>query len=634
MMSNKVRSASFAAVRMAHRYPWKPGAAGIAGMGAGAGLDALGWPDPSVVLMPGGLTLTAGCTAYWWIRYVGRPHSTRAAISRRAELDQRCGGVATPLDVAELAGPSALRRQAHVLRPSMAGLSRWQRRHVDPRQLGVEVARLGWGLPGQSVWSSCEDATLRIAPPRQGKSVSLACHGVDAPGALLTTSTRLDLAEIVHAARSARGPVYFFNPAGIGEVPSTLRWRVLSGCEDYTTAQRRAADLVPQSMVAEAERWDADARRILSLLLHAAALSGRTMRDVVRWNADHSETTKAEVTQALLDGGPGGRDRVTAMRQHWGTNDRTRTSVTAMMNAPLAWVRDDTARPLGDPDPDDPAQVDLGNLILRGQTVHLLGSESQTGIAPLIAALVAEIAHTARMLAEVRPGGRLDPPLTMLLDEIALVCPIPLDKWTADMGGRGVTLHAAVQSLAQLRQRWGLDGAGTILGNVGTFLVYGGSTSPADLRDISQLTGEHRMRVVGIDHRQDHDRDGELRGEYRWVPVLSQAQIRALEPNQVLILKRGLHTLTGWAPRIIDRPGWKAVNLRPVDPIEAELTTSSTGTGVKLASLRAWLARRRPTAAPSATPASAPDTVPVPVDNAPALSTEQARVVASNGTRP
>lgn len=560
------RAAAFAAARMAHRFPRRAGAVGVGGLGLGTLSESVGWTDPALVLIPGGLTVTAGCTAYWWLRHVGRPHSSRALIARQAELDQRHGGVASWLDVAEVAGVQALRARAGVLRPSMAGVSRRQRRRIDPHQLGVEIAQLGWRLPGQRIWSSIEDATLRLGGPRTGKTLSLACHGLDAPGALLTTSTRLDLAEMIHAARSAHGAVHFFNPAGLGNLPSTLRWRVLSGCEDFVTAQRRATDLIPESH-GEGERWDTQARRILALLLHAAAVSGRTMRDVVRWTSDSGKQTQQEITDALLDGGVGGRDRVQAMRIYWGTNDRTRTSITTTMAAPLAWVNDDRARTLGDADRDDPLVVDLTALIARDQTLHLIGHEDHTALSPLIAALVAEIAHTARTLAATRPGGRLDPPLTMLLDEAALVCPVPLDRWTADMGGRGVTIHISAQSLSQLRQRWGDDGAGTILANVATFLVFGGSPSSGDLRDISALTGEHRMRVVGADHAHDVDGDGERRGEYRWVPVLSPAQIRALQTGQVLVMRRGLHTVVGWAPKVTDRRGWKPVTLaRPGVP--------------------------------------------------------------------
>ena len=66
------------------------------------------------------------------------------------------------------------------------------------------------------------------------------------------------------------------------------------------------------------------------------------------------------------------------------------------------------------------------------------------GTAPLVTALTGHIAREARRIAATRPGGRLDPPLTLALDEAALICPIPLDNWTADMGGRNVTIQESV----------------------------------------------------------------------------------------------------------------------------------------------------------------------------------------------
>ncbi|NLT53717.1 MAG: type IV secretory system conjugative DNA transfer family protein [Actinomycetales bacterium] len=561
----QVRPAVFAAVRMAHRYPWRPATIAIGAVVLAQAVDGLGWHAPAKYLTPTGVLTVLACTAWWWLRHVARPHDTKTVIARRAELDQRCGGVATRLDIAEHASVTTLRRKATVLRPSLRHLSWWARRFIKASELGVEIVRLGWGWWGERLWSSCEDATFRIGGPRTGKTLSLACHGVDAPGALITTSTRLDLAEMVHAARTKRGTVHVFNPAGLGGLASTIRWRVLAGCADFTVAQRRAADLIPESH-GEAERWDSQARRILALLLHAAEISNRSMRDVVRWAGDPTIEARDEVIDALLSVEIGGRDRAQVVRDFWRTNDRTRTSITTTMATPLAWMSDDRARLLGDAHRDDPQLVDLTRLIERGETLHLIGHEDHTGLSPLIAALVAEIAHAARTLASNRPGGRLDPPLTMLLDEAALVCPVPLDRWTADMGGRGVTLHTSVQSLSQLRQRWGDDGAGTILANVAAFIVFGGSPSSGDLRDISLLTGEHRMRVVGVD--EDHP------DAHRWVPVMSPAQIRAMEPGQVLVMLRGLHTVVGWAPRITKRRGWKPVSLLNTTTATASTTTT------------------------------------------------------------
>ncbi len=303
------RAQLFQAARMLYRYPWQPAGITAALLACALLVRWLGWDAPArLVLLPGLLFLYA-CTGWWWLSHVARPHSVEALIRRRADLDQGSGGVATRLDIAEHASATTLKLKAHVLRPSLHSLTPRQRRRLDPRQLGVEVARLGWGWWGEQIWTSCEDATLRIAGPRIGKTVSFACHGLDAPGALITTSTRLDLAEAVHQARTAKGAVHIFNPAGLGGLPSTVRWRVLTGCDDFATAQRRANDLIPENPSAEGERWDAQARRILALFLHAAAVTGGSMRDVMRWTVDATPAARDDVVTALLSQSAGGRDR-------------------------------------------------------------------------------------------------------------------------------------------------------------------------------------------------------------------------------------------------------------------------------------------------------------------------------------
>ena len=275
MRKNMIRSTAFSAVRMAHRWPWRPGGVGLVVAAAGAGLAHLGL-DPAVYAAPAGLAVTGAVTGWWWLRHVVTPRTSRELVARRTALSDRAGGMAIRLDVAEVAGPAALRRLAVVLRPSLAEASWWQRHRLDPRTVGVEVARSGWHrAPGGSVWSSSEDATARVGGPRTGKTLGLVLYGLDAPGALVTTSTRLDLAEMLHAHRSERGPVWVFNPTGLGGLASTVRWRVLSGCERFDVACRRADDLIPVTADAgEGQRWDAQACRVLALLLHAAGRVG------------------------------------------------------------------------------------------------------------------------------------------------------------------------------------------------------------------------------------------------------------------------------------------------------------------------------------------------------------------------
>ena len=131
------------------------------------------------------------------------------------------------------------------------------------------------------------------------------------------------------------------------------------------------------------------------------------------------------------------------------TNDRTRTSITQSIRPALMWLHDPiAARAAGQPVTApviDASGVTLSRTTTsppgwmwrrcwpcRG-TVYLLGAEDAQ-VAPLLAALTGHIARTARQIAGRQPDGRLDPPLTLALDEAALICPIPLDKWTSRHG--------------------------------------------------------------------------------------------------------------------------------------------------------------------------------------------------------
>src|SRR4029077_3045605 len=174
-------------------------------------------------------------------------------------------------------------------------------------------------------------------------------------------------------------------------------------------------------------------------------------------------------------------------------NDRTRSSITSTIMPALGWLTSPAAAAAAQPGPLD--CFDVAQLLRLRATVFLLGAE-ETQAAPLVCALTGHIAREARRLAVTRPGGRLDPPLGLFLDEAALISPVPLQSWTADMGGRGVTIIAAFQSRAQLLARWGEHDAATILNNTGSVLVFGGTRDRDDLQFWSTLTGERDERIT------------------------------------------------------------------------------------------------------------------------------------------
>jgi type IV secretory pathway TraG/TraD family ATPase VirD4 len=116
--------------------------------------------------------------------------------------------------------------------------------------------------------------------------------------------------------------------------------------------------------------------------------------------------------------------------QFFENNPNTQSSISTTIMPALAWLSNPTAVAAAAPGGD----FDVARLLSERGTVYLLGAENaQT--APLVTALTAHIAREARAIAARQPDGRLDPQLTLVLDEAALICLIPLDRWTADMGG-------------------------------------------------------------------------------------------------------------------------------------------------------------------------------------------------------
>jgi type IV secretion system protein VirD4 len=492
------------------------------------------------------------------VALVWRHHRAGSAVlvRRWSRRTTRRDGVASRWTVLGVASRFAVRRKMLILRPSLRNQSPLRRWMIRTRELATPIARVGL----LHVWSPIEDVTLRIGGPRVGKSGELACRILDACGAVVATSTRTDLVDLTAACRARRGPVWVFNPCGLGGVPSTITFDPLAGCEEPRIAAARAADLLagadaPGSLTTgDREFWSAQARRVLTALLHAAALGGGSMRDVLGWVAD-PDIAAGEV-QRLLRRSPEPAFEPDA-RQFLHTNDRTRSSICATIMPALGWLTDAVAAAAAGQsvgrqahmDPTGvtvaseqdyrPAELDVAQLLARRGTVYLLGAQDGQ-VAPLVTALTGHIARIARQIASSMPSGRLDPPLTIALDEAALICPIPLEEWTADMGGRGVTLHIAAQSRAQLRHRWQDTGAAAILNNASTVLLFGGTRDPDDLQAYTLLIGDRDEPI------RTHDQHGRLVSTtVRRVPVLTAAQLAQLPAGRVVVIRRGMPPAIG-----------------------------------------------------------------------------------------
>lgn len=501
-----------------------------------AGLHVVGAPLPWWLATAGWMAL-----AFMVYRRWGRTSST---VIRWGNKTRRKAGVASLLDVGRAGSTVAMRRQATTVRPSFRLLTWWERLFVGTAECAVLLCRAGL----LRVWSSIEDVVMVFGAPRSGKTGWLAARVIDAPGAVLVTSTRPDLYEVTAALRRRRGPVYVFNAVGLGgaKMRSTLTFDPTTGCADPVFARERATDLLSVSSGGGEDRafWQEQAVRVLTALLHAAALGRRGMVDVQAWVADPDhhgpEVMKLldKSTQVAFS---------TDVQQFVGTNQKTRTSITSTIMPALGWLMNPAAVAAATP---SSQSLDVEDLLQSRGTIYLLGAPD-TPSAPLIAALTGYIAREARRLAAAKPGGRLDPPLLLALDEAALVAP-PLDDWTADMGGRGVTIIAAFQSRAQMLDRWGQHGTAKILNNTGSVMVFGGTKDKADLDFWSHLAGDRDEVVATFDER------GAVKTRsVRKTPTIAPAQMANLVKARVIVFRRGMPPVVGKA-----RMAWRRRDVR------------------------------------------------------------------------
>jgi type IV secretion system protein VirD4 len=182
-------------------------------------------------------------------------------------------------------------------------------------------------------------------------------------------------------------------------------------------------------------------------------------------------------------------------------------------------------------------QFDTAAFLRGGGTLYLLGTTgAQLTVAPLITALVEDLVDAARRQAATTTGGRLEPPLTLLLDEAANIAPIPsLPNLLADGGGSGVTTVCVLQSLAQARARWGPAGADAMWDAATTKVVLGGLAHADDLARISRLAGDVDEAV----HTRSYGPSGPAGSvSPRRLPALPVERLRTLPVGHSIVLAR------------------------------------------------------------------------------------------------
>ncbi|MER5511538.1 type IV secretory system conjugative DNA transfer family protein [Streptomyces sp. NPDC002766] len=449
--------------------------------------------------------------------------------------DAARAGFAVPKELKKFMSEDGIRKRASVLRSSLAGV---KGRSISPHDVGLH---LGTDLLyKRALFIACEDLLLMYAPPRSGKSAQLGNAVIDAAGACVVTSTRGDLYENTHLLRREHNrPVWVFN-AGVSGVPNTLHWNLVEGCENPTVAIRRAGYILAASASGEdmenASFWEGHSFSVLCSYLMAAALTGEDLMTVRRWVTDSVDREPLDILQTHNDRVPAGWAH--QLDQVQGAPERTRAGIYMTLVRSFDFMSRPEVVNIVSPRPGQ-QKFDVHDFLRSRGTLYVMGRDMRFGsVSPLFSALVGEIYDAAYGLADNSPGGRLDPYLRMVLDEAAVICPLPLHMWSADAGGRNIQLLISVQSPSQLRERWGNNGAQTIMNN-SVRVALGGLSIPQDLEELSLLCGEKDEEVASSSSSDDDDKTSRS-VSVRRVRVMPQDAIRQMQVGTGLIFYRHL----------------------------------------------------------------------------------------------
>ncbi|MDF3300300.1 TraM recognition domain-containing protein [Streptomyces tropicalis] len=279
----------------------------------------------------------------------------------------------------------------------------------------------------------------------------------DAEGAALVVTSHPALWQDTKDARAKLGPVHLYDPGHLCDTPARLHWSPTSGCEDLRTAAARAAALLaPVRPTARIDQLLADtAETLLRCCLHAAAVDGRTVRHVHRWaqGMQVQEAVRVLRTDPRAAAGSAG-ELESALTSHPQRRDIAQELTGRALSALLTV----NIREACTPHRSDALALD--SFVSEGGTLYVVGESiedprTHPGAMPFLTALASSVVEHGRHMAERSSSGRLDPPLALVLDDVAAVAPLPqLPELLATGADRGLTALALLRSREQARSRW------------------------------------------------------------------------------------------------------------------------------------------------------------------------------------
>lgn len=378
--------------------------------------------------------------------------------------------------------------------------------------------------------AEARQSVIVVAPTQTGKTTGLAVPALlEWTGPILATSVKNDLLRDTLARRAELGDVKVFDPTDTTGL-SRASWTPLAACGDWQGARRTADRLAKAAQFSsrtlqDADFWSHAGARFLAPLLLAAAVSDRTMTDVVQW-IDTEE--QADIADALADDEyEPARD---ALLNVWSADDRLRSSLYLTASLALDAYNDPAVASCS-----TRADVTAAWLLDHpANTLYLCAPADEQGrLRPLFITLIREIVGEVYARA-ARTGKPIEPALLIVLDEAPNIAPLPnLDQLASTGAGQGLQLVTIVQDLAQVHARWGAT-ADSIVNNHRAKLFGSGLSCAKTLDYVARVLGDQELRQISSTSGEQGRRS---KTESRTYRALAPANaLRESRPGSMLLI--------------------------------------------------------------------------------------------------
>ncbi|MFE7596858.1 type IV secretory system conjugative DNA transfer family protein [Streptomyces sp. NPDC057494] len=280
---------------------------------------------------------------------------------------------------------------------------------------------------------------------------------LDAEGPVLVVTSDPAVWSSTKDARGKLGPVLVHDTGHLCDTPARLHWSPSEQCEDPAVAQERAiALLAPVRPHSRLDAATADtAETLLRCWLHAAAVDGRPFRQVHRWAQGAGAHEPVRILRSHPKAASGLAGLLESALTAHPESRRLAQELTARALAALSSIH---IREACVPNRTD--SLALASFLAEGGTLYVVGEaiedpRTHPGAMPLLTALAASVVEHGRRMAARSSDGRLDPPLTLVLDDVAAVAPLPqLPELLTTGHTQGLPTLALMRSEEQARSRW------------------------------------------------------------------------------------------------------------------------------------------------------------------------------------